>query len=145
MIDRKFPIAGVKFRGAEVYALLKTLENGTVFELEPEPTNAFDPNAVKINYDDGETDIHVGYVPKNFSAEISAALEIEPVVCIASDFSDDKKTYEFEVRAKSLEEAEEELEEEYEDEDEEDDPGELKEDDDFAHDNDLEREDDENA
>jgi hypothetical protein len=113
MIDRKFPIAGVKFRGAEVYALLKTLENGTVFELEPEPTNAFDPNAVKINYNDGEKDIHVGYVPKNFSAEISAALEIEPVVCIASDFSGDKKSWEFEVRAKSLEEAEEELDEEY--------------------------------
>jgi hypothetical protein len=114
MIDRKFPIAGVKFRGAEVYALLKTLENGTVFELEPEPTNQYDPNAVKINYNDGETDIHVGYVPKNFSAEISAALEIEPVVCIASDFSADKKTWEFEVRAKSLEDAEEELDEMYE-------------------------------
>ena len=113
MIDRKFPIAGVKFRGAEVYALLKTLENGTVFELEPEPTNQYDPNAVMINYNDGEKDIHVGYVPKNFSAEISAALEIEPVVCIASDFSGDKKTWEFEVRAKSLEEAEEELDEEY--------------------------------
>jgi hypothetical protein len=120
MIDRKFPIAGVKFRGAEVYALLKTLENGTVFELEPEPTNAFDPNAVKINYNDGEKDIHVGYVPKNFSAEISAALEIEPVVCIASDFSGDKKTWEFEVRAKSLEDAEEELDEMYEFDDNED-------------------------
>ncbi len=122
MIDRKFPIAGVKFRGAAVIELLKTLENGTVFELEPEPTNQYDPNAVKIIYNDGETDIHVGYVPKNFSAEISAALEIEPVVCIASDFSKDKKTWEFEVRAKSLEEAEEELDEEYEDEDEDDEP-----------------------
>jgi hypothetical protein len=144
MIDRKFPIAGVKFRGAEVYVLLKTLENGTVFELEPEPTNAFDPNAVKINYNDGEKDIHIGYVPKNFSAEISAALEIEPVICIASDFSKDKKSWEFEVRAKSIDETID-VDEEFTDgDDEDDDPGELKENEDFAHDNDLERE-DENA
>lgn len=102
MENYKFKIAGVKFRGARIYELLKTLENGTVFELEAEPDNSFDPNAIKLLYDDGTEEHFVGYVPKTLSSEVSAALEIEPWVAVATDFSPDKKSYEFEVQLKAI-------------------------------------------
>jgi hypothetical protein len=136
-LNRTFPIAGVKFRPPQVFELLKSLEDGTVFELVPEPTNQYDPNAVKILYFDGDEDIHVGYVPKNFSAEVSAALEIEPYCAVAKNFSSDKKSWEFEVELKAL--IEEDLDAYPDDFD--DDVDELKEQEDFAHDNELERED----
>lgn len=101
-LNRTFPIACVKFRPPSVYALLQTLEDGSVFELVPEPENKFDPNAVKIMYFDGIEDIHIGYVPKNFSAEVSAALEIEPYCCIAKNFAPGKKSWEYEVELRAL-------------------------------------------
>jgi hypothetical protein len=137
-LNRTFPIAGVKFRPSSVYELLKTLEDGSVFELEAEPTNKFDPNAVKIMYFDGSDDIHVGYVPKNFSAEVSAALEIEPYCAVAKNFSAENKSWEFEVELRPLMDEEDDT---YEGEDDVDDPSELKEQEDFAKDNELERED----
>ncbi len=102
-INRTFPIAGVKFRpGAHEYIL--GLEEGTMFNLETEPTNQFDPNAVKIIHEDefGE-EAFIGYVPKNFSAEISAVLEIEPLLCILK--TKGEKSYQHEVVVKSLEDS----------------------------------------
>lgn len=59
-------IAGVKFRdGAADY--LAELDRDATFTLEPEPTNKYDPNAVKVMH--GEK--HLGYVPK----------DLAPLVC----------------------------------------------------------------
>lgn len=52
-------IAGVKFRpGAREY--LAELEAGTALEHEPEPTNRFDPSAIKLIHEG----MFVGYVPR---------------------------------------------------------------------------------
>lgn len=58
----RFHIAGIEYRGN----LDKYLGEfkGT---LEAEPTNAYDPNAIKVLAPDGH---HVGYVPKDMTAEV---------------------------------------------------------------------------
>lgn len=80
-MKRQFFIAGVQFRPrGEIMVAAKELNEGDLLTLQPEPTNKYDPNAVKILTEDGN---FLGYVPKKFSAEISAMLEIEaPIECI---------------------------------------------------------------
>lgn len=68
--EKKFFIAGVQHH--EMHTIIKELEVGDILELVPEYDNKYDPNAVKIIY--GET--MLGYVPRKFSAEISAAFEV---------------------------------------------------------------------
>lgn len=102
MENYKFKISGVQFRGKQIHELLKTLENGTVFELEAEPLNQYDPNAIRILYDDGTEEHFVGYVPKTISSEVAVALELGPWIAVATDFSPDKKSYEFEVQLQEL-------------------------------------------
>jgi len=83
----EFYVAGVQFHQAK--NVLGELSEGIEFSLLPEPENKFDPNAIKILYDkymDGYENepelIMLGYVPKKFSAEVSAFMEIhENVVC----------------------------------------------------------------
>lgn len=58
-------IAGLKFRpGAAERAT--GLPEDHELQLEPEPTNRYDPNAVKVC--DG--DFHLGYVPRDLAAEV---------------------------------------------------------------------------
>ena len=58
----RFNIAGLEYRD-EIDDYLGEFE-GT---LEPEPTNPYDHNAIKVLANDGH---HVGYVPKDMTAEI---------------------------------------------------------------------------
>lgn len=69
-MKKQFYIAGVKFHDLPRH--IRDLEKGTELTLVPEPTNPYDPNAVKIFW--GE--IFCGYVPAKFSAEISGLIEI---------------------------------------------------------------------
>ena len=80
-MKRSFYIAGVQYRPRnEILTAAKELNEGDVLILEPEPTNKYDPNAVKILTEEG---IFLGYVPKKFSSEISAMLQIdENLECI---------------------------------------------------------------
>lgn len=84
-----FFIAGVKFHPGAAEQIRK-LEVGEDLELVPEPDNKFDPNAVRIEY--GGT--LLGYVPKKFSAEISALMEIEETECLVQDVSPNSPTWE---------------------------------------------------
>ena len=70
---REFYIAGVQFH--ELKRIINALEEGDLLTLVPEPTNKFDPNAVAIV----AGDVMCGYVPKKFSAEISALIEVDGV------------------------------------------------------------------
>lgn len=65
-------LAGLSFRPREAKDLVAILEVGHEFALEREPDNRFDPFAVKII--DPNTEIHLGYVPRTASQEISTAL-----------------------------------------------------------------------
>jgi hypothetical protein len=65
-----FSIAGFTYwDGLEVFNELKI---GTELTLEAEPTNGYDPNAVKILY--GKT--MLGYIPKEGNEEISMFLQL---------------------------------------------------------------------
>jgi len=79
--QRSFYIAGVKFH--QLATVINNIKVGNSLKLSPEPTNKFDPNAVRIEYmklfqsDKGydEKGVMLGYVPKKFSSEICAMLE----------------------------------------------------------------------
>lgn len=47
---------------------------GSIVSLVPEPTNPFDPNAIKVMYDVGPDipPIHLGYIPKTETATVRA-------------------------------------------------------------------------
>lgn len=99
-MKRQFFIAGVQFRphGDIAIAGVK-IKPGDHLGLVPEPTNKFDPNAVKIEYNTetagGVDSLFLGYVPKRFSSEVSAMLGIgAPVICTVDEVNPDAKTYE---------------------------------------------------
>lgn len=79
-------LMGVNFRSSETRELVKGLanESDVQLELEPEPTNQYDPNAVKVMYDVGHGDsgpqlVHLGYVAKEIAEEIAPLLSSEGV------------------------------------------------------------------
>ncbi len=68
-------IAGVKFRkGAQ--DVLDRLDAEAVFTLEPEPSNRFDPSAVKVL----SQGVHVGYVPRHTAALVGKAITDDRLV-----------------------------------------------------------------
>lgn len=67
---KKFFIAGVKFHQYKMVE--KDLVEGMELILNPEPTNKYDPNAVRIETMNG---VMLGYVPKKFSSEICAQID----------------------------------------------------------------------
>ena len=71
---KRFFIAGVQFRTPKDKEALLVVKEGDMLRLDPEPTNPYDPNAVKI-VDQGNS-FHFGYVPKKYSSEVAAALEV---------------------------------------------------------------------
>jgi hypothetical protein len=87
--ERKFFIAGVVFRGESAINAINELEIGDELILKPEPENEFDSNAIAIY--SGE--VHLGYVPKKFSAELAAALEITDYECIVEVINPKEKPW----------------------------------------------------
>ena len=66
-----YPLRGAKFRPNAAQATVLEAEVGTIVELRPEPTNAYDPHAVAI-YLNSE---HIGYWPREATAEVHDAIE----------------------------------------------------------------------
>jgi hypothetical protein len=64
-------IAGVRYRKG-VGEKLDALGEGALLKLEPEPTNEWDANAVKILADDG---MHLGYVPAYLSSTVAGLIK----------------------------------------------------------------------
>jgi hypothetical protein len=103
-MKRTFFIAGVQFRPkGDISIAAAKIKIGESLKLKPEPTNKFDPNAVQIIFKGSIAErrepIFLGYVPKKFSSEVSAMLDIEsPLQCIVDNVNPQGKTYEmFEV------------------------------------------------
>ncbi len=86
--SKRFFIAGVQHH--DLRSVLDVLEEGDELDLVSEPDNKFDPNAVKIEYEG----TMLGYVPKKFSAEVSAALELEPLMCVITSLNPSAKPWE---------------------------------------------------
>jgi hypothetical protein len=69
-----FIVAGTKFRKLTNYQI-ETLTKGAVIQLEREPTNEYDTNAIICNaYIDGKP-THVGYVPKEIAKFLSPMID----------------------------------------------------------------------
>jgi len=102
----EFYIAGVKFH--QYKDVLNDVSEGNVLQLIPEPTNKYDPNAVQIHFDNGDKSAFIGFVPKKFSSEISALLEVGiDLECKLTKFTKDAKPWEiFEVEIKERQENE---------------------------------------
>ena len=71
---REFYIAGVQFH--EMKSAIRHLKQDQNLSLTLEPSNSYDPNAVRIEYNEQDQCFMLGYVPKKFSSEISAAIEV---------------------------------------------------------------------
>jgi len=92
-MNRTFYIAGVQFH--DLPKVAKDIEVGSVLVLEPEPSNKYDPNAVKIIYLHFEKGaVMLGYVPKKFSAEATAFLEISDLECVVEEINPAAKSWE---------------------------------------------------
>ena len=74
MFEKEFFIAGVQHH--KMHKVLDRLELGDTLSLIPEPTNKYDPNAVRIECSDSQDTAMCGYVPKKFSSEVVAQISI---------------------------------------------------------------------
>ena len=85
----EFFIAGVQFHQAKT--VINEIEVGDEILMEPEPSNKYDPNAIKLMY--GDT--MLGYVPAKFSGSVSAFLETaDDPICEITYVNPKAKTYE---------------------------------------------------
>lgn len=71
-------IVGTHFRGSEAKRIANSLEEGDTVELEREPDNQYDANAVAC-YAQGE---HIGYIPAANNTALALALD-DGEECIA--------------------------------------------------------------
>jgi hypothetical protein len=99
----KFKIAGVKFH--QYKDVLNDIVEGDSLMIVPEPANKFDPNAVRLFYDNGTKQAMLGYVPKTISSEVSAMFEVgKQLECTITKFNPTASPWDiFEVELKELE------------------------------------------
>ena len=92
-MKQDFYIAGVKFH--EAFKVLPKLEVGNELEMEPEPTNRFDSNAVKLMFIDVDLESYmIGYIPAKFSGQASAFLETgEKPICVITEVNVEEKPW----------------------------------------------------
>lgn len=84
----EFYIAGLQYH--DYKNVLNLLDKGLELDLEQEPTNKYDVNAVKISL----AEAMLGYVPGKFSAEVNAFLEYaENPTCTITQFNKDEKPW----------------------------------------------------
>jgi endonuclease/exonuclease/phosphatase family metal-dependent hydrolase len=115
-MSKTFYIAGVQFRPASALDAIKQLKEGDELILDPEPDNQYDPNAIRILIEvefekDGEQMVvreHLGYVPKKFSGELAAIIEVyglDNMECIVTKVDPNAKKWEMlEVEVRSIDE-----------------------------------------
>lgn len=88
-----FYIAGVQYH--DINSVINSLKKDTRLQLVAEPTNKYDPNAVRIEYVGDKEDTMLGYVPRRFSSEISAAIELgKPLECVITHIDPKAKPWE---------------------------------------------------
>jgi len=92
-VIREFYVAGGRYH--ELPSAMKHLSVGNSLKLIPEPSNPYDPNAIKIIYETFEKSMFLGYVPAKFSSEISALIEVEaPLECVISELNPSAEPWE---------------------------------------------------
>lgn len=93
----EFYVAGIQHH--KLHTCIKEIVVGDILTLIPEPSNRFDPNAVRIEYPslNQGTEVMIGYVPKakgDFSTKISAALMVRNLRCEVLELNPEAETWE---------------------------------------------------
>lgn len=103
---KRFYVAGVQHH--QLHKVINDVTEGNFLVIESEPENKFDPNAVRLIYGNGQKEEMVGYVPKKFSSDVSAALEIgTDLICEVTTLTPSAKPWEqIEVEIKEVTEDE---------------------------------------
>ena len=102
----KFYIAGVKFH--QYKSVISDITEGDNLSLEPEldpDILKYDPNAVRIYFDNSDKRAWIGFVPKKFSSEVSGWIEIGMnLECVLTTFNPSAQPWEiFEVEVREIE------------------------------------------
>lgn len=58
-VSKETILVGAHFRGADICEIVKKLPEGTILPLVREPSNQYDPNAIKVLH----ANLHIGYIP----------------------------------------------------------------------------------
>lgn len=89
----EFYVAGVQHH--EIYKCLKEMEVDQHLMMEPEPTNKYDANAIRLEYSSENVEsVMIGFVPAKISADVSAMLEIwDDVICQIIELNKDEKPW----------------------------------------------------
>ncbi len=92
----EFYVAGVQHH--ELHTCIDELKVGTPLILRAEPSNRFDPNAVRIEFHslNQHKEIMLGYVPAkkgDYSSKVSAAMEIRRLGCEVTELDPEAKTW----------------------------------------------------
>ena len=93
ILKYEFFVAGVKYH--ELHLCIGELEIGDVLSLVTEPTNEYDPNAVKIEYQSPALGkgVMIGYVPATISAAVTAALVYSELKCEIVELNKSEKPW----------------------------------------------------
>lgn len=78
-----YPIVGAKHRGPEAQRIVRALAMDEALILERDPTNPYDPNAVKV-VARGE---HVGFVPKALAALLAKDMDAAGNASVPAKFA----------------------------------------------------------
>lgn len=93
-VTHEFFVAGVRFH--ELDTVIDDIAEGDNLILVPEPSNKFDPNAIKIEYAASDAPYAMlGYIPKKYSSEVCAMIEVgKNLECILIKLNKDAKPWE---------------------------------------------------
>ena len=89
----EFYIAGVQHH--QLKTCISEVEVGNCLNLILEPSNKYDPNAVRIELYSlkQDKDIMLGFVPMKFSASVSALMTIQDLFCVVVELNLDEKPW----------------------------------------------------
>jgi len=77
MLTYSARLRGVGFRGPDITNIVRLLEPGDLMSIEPEFDNKYDPNAIKVILTQGEDEHFLGYIGKEWAADIAPQLKDE--------------------------------------------------------------------
>ena len=71
-------LVGASFRSKDEQHIVRSLSIGDELRLVRDPTNGFDPNAIRVYYDapTGES-YHIGFIPKEDNRDLAQKLDDE--------------------------------------------------------------------
>lgn len=85
-------VAGVTYEGRQ--ALIAQLRGHEPCRLQPEPTNAYDPNAIAVMVAVAPGSVwHIGYLPRELAAQVAPHLEGEALMVKIAEIVGGFETY----------------------------------------------------